>query len=201
MKTLMSATAIAALLAVTPVMAQETTPAPTAPAEQQLNPPLQQAPSDPAVTPAPSDTMTPDPAMPADSAATTTTPSDGPMFIERQEAGEVLVSDLVGETIYNSQEENIGTVSDVITTENGQIRALVVEVGGFLGIGAKDVAVNYDRFMVVTSAESENRVVLDTPRESLESAPDFMTLAEIAAQQPAQPSTGTDTMTAPSATQ
>ncbi|ODN69240.1 PRC-barrel domain-containing protein [Methylobrevis pamukkalensis] len=127
-------------------------------------------------------------------------PASDEMFYGEQMTGEVLASELMGESIYNSQDEGIGEVTDVIATEDGQIKALVVGVGGFLGIGTKDVAVNYDKFVVVSDNENTTRVVLDTNRESLESAPEYVTLAEKAAEQPMQPSTGSATTDTPATT-
>ncbi|MCG5501170.1 PRC-barrel domain-containing protein, partial [Ectothiorhodospira lacustris] len=40
--------------------------------------------------------------------------------------------------------ETIGSVSDLLFDENGRILAVIVEVGGFLGVGKKEVAVSWD---------------------------------------------------------
>src|SRR5690606_27680838 len=57
-----------------------------------------------------------------------------------------LASNLIGETVYNGtgdDAENIGSVTDMVISNQGQIEALVVGVGGFLGIGRKDVALEF----------------------------------------------------------
>ncbi|ANC91936.1 PRC-barrel domain containing protein [Azospirillum humicireducens] len=51
--------------------------------------------------------------------------------------------ELIGKTVYGRDNEKIGEVDDVILDANGQARQLVVSSGGFLGIGEKQVAVDY----------------------------------------------------------
>src|SRR5690606_8691689 len=58
-----------------------------------------------------------------------------------------LATEIIGETIYNSagdDAESIGDVNDFVLDQNGEIGAVVVGVGGFLGIGQKNVAINWD---------------------------------------------------------
>jgi hypothetical protein len=52
-------------------------------------------------------------------------------------------SRIVGATVYNDRDERIGTVDDLIIGQDGRISEAVLSVGGFLGIGAKLVAVPY----------------------------------------------------------
>ena len=57
-----------------------------------------------------------------------------------------LATAIIGETVYNGTGEdaqNIGDVNDIVIGKDGNIEAVVVGVGGFLGIGEKDVAVEY----------------------------------------------------------
>ncbi len=55
-------------------------------------------------------------------------------------------SDLVGTKVRNSAgDKDIGSISDLIIDENGQIVAVVVGIGGFLGMGQKDVALPWQR--------------------------------------------------------
>ena len=57
-----------------------------------------------------------------------------------------LATNLIGETVYNgtgSDAENIGEVNDVVIDSNGQVESVIVGVGGFLGIGEKNVAMKY----------------------------------------------------------
>ena len=53
-------------------------------------------------------------------------------------------SQIVGAIVYNDRDERIGSVDDLIVGQDGRISEAVLSVGGFLGIGAKLVAVPYD---------------------------------------------------------
>ena len=59
-----------------------------------------------------------------------------------------LATNIVGESVYNGagdDAENIGKVSDIVFDKDGQAKQLVIGVGGFLGVGAKNVAFDYDK--------------------------------------------------------
>jgi hypothetical protein len=61
---------------------------------------------------------------------------------------------------------------DVLVGSNGQINAVIVGVGGFLGAGEKDVAVN---FSSIQKAMKDSKVYLtmDTTKDALKNAPGF----------------------------
>src|SRR5690606_32231180 len=80
-----------------------------------------------------------------------------------------LASNIIGQTVYNSSgddAENIGSVTDLVITPDGDVEAIVVGVGGFLGIGRKDVALEYD---VAEWAERDGNewLIIPTNREAL----------------------------------
>lgn len=109
-----------------------------------MAPSTQQDMDSPAVTPAPStgDTspaMDGSTAMPSDHSAATTT---GETFVTVPETGAWRVSDLQGKAVYDSQGTSIGDIKDVLVSQNGSVNAVIIGVGGFLGIGEKNVAVN-----------------------------------------------------------
>lgn len=68
----------------------------------------------------------------------------GGSFVERQQPGQFLASRVVGMTVYGANNERIGDVNDVLMDRDGKAQAIVVGVGGFLGIGEKDVAVQFN---------------------------------------------------------
>lgn len=65
--------------------------------------------------------------------------------------GQMLGSDLEGTSVYGANNENIGDISDVVIDREGRVVAVIVGVGGFLGIGEKDVAVPF-RALEITAA-------------------------------------------------
>src|SRR3954453_23060570 len=67
-------------------------------------------------------------------------------FIARQQPGQVMASkQLIGATVVGPNNERVGDVNDVLLDRNGQAVAIVVGVGGFLGIGEKDVGGSFNQ--------------------------------------------------------
>jgi sporulation protein YlmC with PRC-barrel domain len=62
-------------------------------------------------------------------------------------------SKLMGVDVYGSDNQKIGDIDEVIVDKQGKIHAVVVGVGGFLGIGTKDVAIPYDQVQWMSSQE------------------------------------------------
>jgi sporulation protein YlmC with PRC-barrel domain len=58
-------------------------------------------------------------------------------------------SKLVGLSVYNDNNENLGSINDLLTDKSGNIKAAVLSVGGFLGVGARLVAVPFDKIRFV----------------------------------------------------
>lgn len=88
---------------------------------------------------------------------------------------QILASTLLGKTIYTSQAddaESIGDVNDVVMTNDGKAQAVVVGVGGFLGLGEKEVAVDFARLNWVI-VDGDRRLMMDTTSDELKSAPEF----------------------------
>ncbi len=63
--------------------------------------------------------------------------------------GQIMGSDLRGTRVYGSNNESIGDISDLLLDRQGRIVAAIVGVGGFLGIGQKDVAVPFEALEIV----------------------------------------------------
>ncbi len=88
-----------------------------------------------------------------------------------------LASTLIGETVYASTVDNadsIGEVNDLLVDKDGNIAAALIGVGGFLGVGEKNVAVNYDDLQMTVDPDGDRVVVLETTKEELEAAPAFV---------------------------
>src|SRR5215475_2290780 len=63
--------------------------------------------------------------------------------------GDWRTSKVVGLSVYNSKDENIGAISDLLMDKSGNIKAAVVGVGGFLGMGEHLVAIPIDKIKFV----------------------------------------------------
>jgi sporulation protein YlmC with PRC-barrel domain len=115
------------------------------------------------------DTTQPAPATPAP--ATEQAPVVDPVA----KADGFLASNLIGETVYNGtgdDAENIGEVNDVVIDANGQIESVVIGVGGFLGIGEKNVAMNYGDIKWA-ERDGDRWIVVNATKEQLEAQADF----------------------------
>jgi hypothetical protein len=81
-------------------------------------------------------------------------------------------SKVIGSAVYNENNESIGEIDDILIPPGGSAPVAVISVGGFLGIGAKLVAVPYDRLNM--AANSNGRWTLaGATKESLGSLPTF----------------------------
>ena len=58
-------------------------------------------------------------------------------------------SKVVGLRVYNDSNQSIGSINDLLTDRNGNIKAVVIGVGGFLGVGTRLVAVPFDKIKFV----------------------------------------------------
>lgn len=95
-----------------------------------------------------------------------------------------LATEIIGKQVYSSSAadaEHIGDVNNLVIGEGGEVAAVIIGVGGFLGIGEKNVAVNYAELEWVTAEDGSERFVLATTKEALETAPNFETTDEDAA--------------------
>src|SRR3954451_8474348 len=63
--------------------------------------------------------------------------------------GDWRASKVVGLNVYNDNNENVGSINDLLTDKSGNIKAVVISVGGFLGVGSHLVAVPFDKMKFV----------------------------------------------------
>lgn len=88
-----------------------------------------------------------------------------------------LGSRLIGQPVYSGtgdDAEEIGNISDIVFSADGEITAVVIGVGGFLGIGEKSVAVDFGSLEFTLAADNTERWVLPTTAEALTNAPEFV---------------------------
>ena len=88
------------------------------------------------------------------SAQTPTTPSDrmAPAAASTSSSslqGNWRASKVVGLSVYNDNNESLGSINDLLMDKNGNIKAVVLGVGGFLGVGEHLVAIPFDKIKFV----------------------------------------------------
>ena len=80
-----------------------------------------------------------------------------------------LGTEIVGRELYGANNEQIGDIEDVVMSEGGEVEAVLTDVGGFLGIGAKRVAVPIDQLQM-----QDDRIVASRmTREEAENMPEY----------------------------
>jgi hypothetical protein len=76
--------------------------------------------------------------------------------------------DFRGIAVFGVNDEQIGTIGDILLTPDGAFDAVIVDVGGFLGIGAKPVAVAFENLTFSADTAGNRYLFLNTSREQLE---------------------------------
>jgi sporulation protein YlmC with PRC-barrel domain len=102
--------------------------------------------------------------------------SDEVKFINSQRADQWLASKFRGTDVLGTDNQQIGDVNDILFDKDGKVEAFIVSIGGFLGIGAKDVAVAPSAFQVVAGDKSKNeadKLKIGLNKEQLQQAATF----------------------------
>jgi sporulation protein YlmC with PRC-barrel domain len=108
---------------------------------------------------------------PASAVAQTAKPSGN--FVTVQPADQWLATQFLGQAVTNAAGESIGDINDLLFDKTGRIANVVIGVGGFLGIGEKNVAIPYNTLQITADANGKRVVKVELSRERLNSAPDF----------------------------
>ena len=94
--------------------------------------------------------------------------------IDQQKPDEWLASRFKGTDVLGADGTKVGSVDDILFDRNGQIKAIVVGVGGFLGIGSKDVALEFNNFQVIPGKDGNaDQLKLAMRKEELKAATEF----------------------------
>ena len=147
--------------------------------------------NDPAIAPAPADTTAQapaaDPAAPAtDTTAqapaaepaapatdATTTAAIDKSTLTQMPATEMKAEELVGTTVYGANDENIGEIGDIVLTQDGKVDAVIIDVGGFLGVGEKPVAVGFDNLAFMADKDGKKYLYTNFSKEQLDKQPAY----------------------------
>lgn len=169
MKRILASSALVALMAA-PLYAQTATdPATppvdsTAPATMPETAPMNSAPAEaPLGTPAEDNLAeTPVTPLPGEAPAATIMPA------------QVTAEQLQGAPVLDLNGEKIGDISEVVLADDGQISNVVIDVGGFLGIGSKSVAMEFGALQIQQETDSENvEVRVSATEDELKAMPEY----------------------------
>jgi hypothetical protein len=115
-------------------------------------------------------TTMPSPSAPAATAQVITT----------QSASQWLASKFKGTDVMGPNNEKVGDVADILFENDGKIAAYVVGVGGFLGIGSKDIAISPASFQLIPANDKESmKLKLSMTKDELKNVAEFKPRSEV----------------------
>src|SRR5450756_2443202 len=117
-------------------------------------------------------------------------PATAPNFVASQKPDQWLASKFTGTDVLGADNQKIGDVSDILFDKSGKVDAIIVSVGGFLGLGSKHVAIAPSSFDVVKGQnDTSDKLKISATKDQLEQAQNY---------EPYQPARTTTGMGAPS---
>jgi hypothetical protein len=111
-------------------------------------------------------------ALIASTAALAQQPSGQGSLMTSIPANSRTMTDWYKQNVYDQNNQKLGEIMDLLVNQSGQIEAAMVGVGGFLGAGEKDVAVNFNAIKP-TQKNDKTYLTLNTTKDALNNAPGF----------------------------
>ncbi|MGH6793763.1 MAG: PRC-barrel domain-containing protein [Methylocella sp.] len=97
----------------------------------------------------------------------------GPAVLMTTVPGEgVTVTNYYKQNVYDPSDSKIGEIADLLVNKEGRVTAVVISVGGFLGMGEKDVAAPFEAIRAMQRG-SEWHLVMNTTKDALKNAPGY----------------------------
>lgn len=114
----------------------------------------------------------------AGNADTTTTASTGGTGQQSQmtpvtDQSQLTADKLMGTTVYGPNDQTVGEIGDIALSKDGKVDAIIVDVGGFLGIGEKEVAVAMDNLQFMQDANGSLYLYTQFTEDQLKSQPEY----------------------------
>lgn len=83
------------------------------------------------------------------------------------------VEGILGREVLSATNENMGRVVDVLVDRGGQVRAAIIDFGGFLGVGSRKIAVDWTALHFPPPAKPGARITLELTRDQVKAAPEY----------------------------
>jgi hypothetical protein len=83
------------------------------------------------------------------------------------------VQAILGRDVRSTADENMGRIVDVLVDGQGRTRAVIIDFGGFLGVGSRKIAVDWKALHFVPAADKRYGIVLELTRDQVKPAPEF----------------------------
>jgi hypothetical protein len=121
---------------------------------------------------APPATPNPTPATPAPATPAPATPEPSPPAAVTAVLNNHEVEGILGREVRSTNNENMGRIVDVLVDRSGQVRAAIIDFGGFLGVGSRKIAVDWAA-LHFTPGKPEPPITLDLNRDQVNAAPAY----------------------------
>lgn len=108
------------------------------------------------------------PSQPAGPPPAPPTPEPSVTVLEKHEAQGIL-----GKEVRSAADENMGRIVDILVDPIGQVRAAIIDFGGFLGVGSRKIAVAWNALRFPSSGGKGNRITLELTRDQVRAAPEY----------------------------
>ncbi len=80
---------------------------------------------------------------------------------------------ILGKEVRSATGENMGRIVDVVVDPSGQVRAAVIDFGGFLGVGSRKIAVDWSALSFPQASDKAGRVTLEFTRDQVKAGPEY----------------------------
>ncbi|HEV7879219.1 PRC-barrel domain-containing protein [Bradyrhizobium sp.] len=80
---------------------------------------------------------------------------------------------VLGRDVRSAADENMGRIVDVIVARGGQVRAAVIDFGGFLGVGSRKIVVDWNALHFGRIANKRDSITLELTKEQVTAAPEY----------------------------
>jgi hypothetical protein len=80
---------------------------------------------------------------------------------------------ILGKQVRSSADENMGRIVDVVVDRTGQVRAAVIDFGGFLGVGSRKIAVDWNALSFSAPGDKRDVVTIEFTKAQVKAAPEY----------------------------
>ncbi len=83
------------------------------------------------------------------------------------------VQGILGREVRSAANEDMGRIVDVLVDRTGQVRAAIIDFGGFLGVGSRKIAVDWNALHFPAPGKPDEYIALELTRDQVKAAPEY----------------------------
>jgi hypothetical protein len=84
------------------------------------------------------------------------------------------VQSILGREVLSANGEDMGRIVDVLVDRGGEVRAAIIDFGGFLGVGSRKIAVEWNALHFPPPAQTDAKITLELTRDQVKAAPEYV---------------------------